>query len=92
MTFSLPDANQRPVLHALVKKVQTHHRTITFRKKIGVRCRFNAPWPQSTRTLIAREPGRISANKLKAAKKIIVNVLSTIVQINDISNVSEKSF
>ena len=37
-----------------------------------------------------REPGRINANKLKAAKKIIDNVLFTIVQINDISKVSEK--
>ena len=41
VTCSLPDANQRPVLHALVKKVQTHHHTTTCRKKKGVRCRFN---------------------------------------------------
>ena len=59
-------------------------------KKKGVRCRFNAPWPPSTRTLIAREPGRINVNKPKAAKKIIDNVLSTITQINDQSIVSEK--
>ena len=77
--------------NALLNKVQTHHHTTTCRKKKGVRCRFNAPWPPSTRTLLARAPGRISANKLKAAKKIIDNVLSTIVQINDISNVSEKA-
>ncbi len=53
-TCSLPDANQRPDLHALVKTVQTHHHTTTCRKKKGIRCRFNAPWPPSTRTLIAR--------------------------------------
>ena len=69
VTYSLPNANERPELHALVKKLQTHHHTTTCRKKKGVRCRFNAPWPPSTRTLIAREPGRINANKLKAAKK-----------------------
>ena len=37
VTCSLPDADQRPVLHALVKKVQTHHHTTTCRKKKGVR-------------------------------------------------------
>ena len=36
----------------LVKNVQTHHNTTTFRKKKGVMCRFNVPWTPTDKTRI----------------------------------------
>ena len=54
ITCSLPDKDDFPDLHGLVNTVQTHHHTTTCRKKKGVTCRFNAPWPPSEKTCITR--------------------------------------
>lgn len=49
ITCSLPDEVQHPDINNLVKTRQTHYHTTTCRKKKGVTCRFNAPWPPSER-------------------------------------------
>ena len=61
-----------------MKKVQTHHHTTTCRKKKGVKCRFNAPWPPSEKTLIVRGQEEINAFKLKQSKKILDKVLESV--------------
>ena len=48
--YSLPNADQYSELNAVVKQVQIHHHTATCQEKLGVTCRFNAPWPPSTKT------------------------------------------
>ena len=70
ITCSLPDENEYAELNGLVKSVQTHHHTSTCRKKKGVTCRFNAPWPPSEKTHIVRG-GDANEVKLKARKLLI---------------------
>ena len=89
ITCSLPDATAYPELNALVNKVQTHHHTTTCRKKKGVTCRFNAPWPPSEKTLIVRGNENIDKTKFSKCKKLVDKVLSNVIQINDLSNVTE---
>ena len=89
ITCSLPDNVEHPELNSLVKKVQTHHHTTTCRKKKGVTCRFNAPWPPTEKTLIVRGDD-IDESKLIESKKILDKILSKIVQIDDLSNVTVK--
>ena len=90
VTCSLPDDSEYPELNTLVKKVQTHHHTTTCRKKKGVTCRFNAPWPPSEKTFIVRAAENINKTKLSKSNKLLDKVLSCIVQIGDLSNVTEK--
>ena len=54
ISCSLPNADQYPGLNAVVKQVQTHNHTAICQKKLGVTCRFNAPWPPSTKTVVTR--------------------------------------
>ena len=54
ITVSEPNTETEPELHELVTSRWTHRHTFTCRKKKGVRCRFNAPWPPSDRTIILR--------------------------------------
>ena len=42
--------NKYPALNNLVNKVQQHGYTFTCRKKKGVTCPSNAPWPTSNET------------------------------------------
>ena len=72
----------------LVKKVQTHHHTIACRKKKGVKCRFNAPWAPSKKTRIVRSEGKIDETIVNQSKKLIEKVLSYIVAISDLSDVT----
>ena len=43
ITHVLPDEEKYSEMNKLVQKVQTHHHTLTCRKKKGLTCRFNAP-------------------------------------------------
>ena len=71
----------------LVKKVQTHHNTTTYRKKKGVMCRFNHPWASSDKTRIVPAEEKIDETIVKESKKLIDKVLSCIVTISDLSDV-----
>ena len=74
ITCSLPDSNLYPELHQVVKTVQTHHHTTTCSKKQGTRCRFNAPWPPSDRTMIVRGSD-FSKEKQEKSRLILDEVL-----------------
>ena len=101
ITCALPDKNEYPELHQIVKKVQTHHHTTTCRKKRGVTCRFNAPWPPSDRTIIVRGTD-FTKDKQRESKKILDKVLAklnrpeiadfTIQDILDECNVTEEEY
>ena len=88
MTCALPDATRYPEMSNLVKKVQTHHHTTTCRKKKGVACRFNAPWAPSNKTRIVRSEEKIDETIVNQSKKLIEKVLSYIVTISDLSDVT----
>ena len=72
----------------LVKKVQTHHHTTTCRKKKSVVCRFNAPWAPSDKTKIVRSEEKIDESIVKQSKKRIDKLLSYIITISDLSDVT----
>ena len=65
ITCALPDETKFPEMSNLVKKLQTHHHTITCRKKKGVACRFNAPWAPSDKTRIVRSEEKIDETIVK---------------------------
>lgn len=52
ITCSLPNETYSPVLHQLVKQVQTHFHTNTCRKRKGVTSRFGGPQAPSQKMLI----------------------------------------
>ena len=79
ITCSIPDQKTEPDLYELVTSRLTHNCTTTCRKKRGVRCRFNAPWPVCEQTMIVRG-NDISNDVVKKSKKICDKVL------NEISN------
>ena len=86
-TCALPDATKYPEMSKLVKKVQTHHKT-TCRKKKGVLCRFNAPWVPSSKTRIICSEEKIDETIVNQSKKLIEKILSYIVTISDLSDVT----
>ena len=49
----------------LVKNVQTHHNTTTFRKKKGVTCRFNVPCTPTDKTRIVCSEEKINETIVK---------------------------
>ena len=87
ITCSLLDENEYAELNGLVKSVQTHRHTSTCRKKKGVTCRFNAPWPPSEKTRIVRG-GDVNEVKWKESKKILDKVLNEITSALDLSDVT----
>jgi hypothetical protein len=80
ITCSLPDKEKQPEMHQLVSTLQTHHHTTTCRKKKGVICRFNAPWPPTEETIISRAPPvketEKAKHKIKRSKEIVNKVLA----------------
>ena len=82
ITCSIPDEKEYPELNRLVKKVQVHKHTMTCKKKKGVRCRFNAPWPPSEETRIMRG-NEYSKEEEKDSKKILDKVLGEVIGIDD---------
>ena len=72
----------------LVKKVQTHHHTTICRNKKEVACRFNARWAPSNKTRIIRSEEKIDETIVNQSKKLIEKVLSYIVIISDLSDVT----
>ena len=66
--------------------MQTHHHTYTCRKKKGIKCQFNAPWPPSDKTCII-SGGDIDKDKLKESKKILDKVLTEISNRADLFDV-----
>ena len=72
----------------LVKKLQTHHHTTTCRKKKGVMCRFNAPWTLTDKIRIVHSEEKIDETIVKQSRKLIDKVLSYIVTISDLSDVT----
>ena len=74
---------QKPNDQELCKEVESklmHKHTFTCRKKKGVRCRFNAPWPISSRTLIARKNENADKKHLKEQKDVLDKVLDTAIE------------
>ena len=88
ITCALPDETKYPEMSNLVKKVQTHHHTTTCRKKKGVTCRFNAPWTPTDKTRIVRSEEKIGETIVMQSRKLIDKVLSYIVTISDLSDVT----
>ena len=84
---ALPDETKYPEMSNLVKKVQTHHRTTTCGKKMGVTCSFNAPWAPTDKTRIVRYEDKNDETIVKRSRKLIDKVLSYIVTINYLSDV-----
>ena len=82
ITCSIPDEKEYPELNRLVKKVQIHRHTMTCKKKKGVRCRFNAPWPPSEETQIIRGK-EFSKSEQKACKEVLDKVLGEVIGIDD---------
>ena len=72
----------------LVKKVQPHYDSTTCRKIKEVVCRFNAPWAPSNKTRIIRFEEKIDETIVNQSKKLIEKVLSYIVTISDLSDVT----
>ena len=77
ITCSLPDEDTEPELHELVTSRLSHKHTFTCRKKKGVRCRFNAPWPPSKTTRIIRGEN-LSSDEVKKSKRLVDKVLHEI--------------
>ena len=88
ITCALPEETKYPEMSNLVRRVQTHHHTTTCRKKKGVACRFNVPWAPSDKTRIVRSEEKIDETIVKQSKKPIEKVLSYIVTISDLSDVT----
>ena len=87
-TWALPDVTKYPEMSNLVKKVQTHHHKTTCRKKKGVPCRFNAPWAPSSKTRIICSEEKIDETIVNQSEKLIEKILSYIVTISDLSDVT----
>ena len=51
-------------------------------------CRFNAPWAPSNKTKIVRSEEKIDETIVNQSKKLIEKVLSYIVTISDLSDVT----
>ena len=60
------------------------------KEKKGIQCRFNAPWPPSDMTRIIGSEGAVEKDKIEKSKKLVDEVLSYIVQIEDISTITLK--
>ena len=75
MACALPDETKYPEMSNLVKKVQTHHHATTCRKKKGAAC-----------SLIRSE--KIDETVVKYSKKRIDKVLSYIITVSDLSDVT----
>ena len=88
ITCALTDETKYPEVSNLVKKVHTHHHRTTCRKKKDVACRFNAPFAPSNKTRIACSAEKIDETIVKKSKKLVENVLSYIVSISDLSDVT----
>ena len=88
ITCALPDATKYPEMSNLVKKVQPHYDSTTCRKIKEVVCRFNAPWAPSNKTRIIRFEEKIDETIVNQSKKLIEKVLSYIVTISDLSDVT----
>ena len=69
----------------MLKKVHTHHHTATCRKKKCVANRFNA----FDETRIVSSDEKTHETKIKESKKIIQKLLSYIVTINHMSDVTQ---
>ena len=89
ITCALLDEEKYPEVNKLVKKVETHHHTITCGKKNGVTCRFNAPWTPSMETRIVRCEENKDEMKVKSSKILIEKVLCFLVKIDDLSYVTQ---
>ena len=87
-TFAVPDGTKYFEMSNLVKKVQTHHHTTTCRKKEGVECRFNAPWAPSDETRICSSEEKIDETIVKHSTNLIDKVLSQIMTISDLFDVT----
>ena len=88
ITCALPDTTKYPEMSNLIKKVQTHHQTTTCRKKKKVVCRFNASWAPSSKTRIVRSEEKMDEAIVNQSKKLIEKVLSYILTISDLSDVT----
>ena len=64
ITCELPDEQDDPVLHDLVKSRQSHHHTRSCKKKVGVPCRFLYPKPPLNNTIIVRPSKNIPSNSM----------------------------
>ena len=82
ITCSIPNEKAYPALNKLTNTVQQHKQTFTCRKRKGVTCCFNIPWPLSDETRIARGTN-VSKEGLKRGKEILDKALSEVIIIDD---------
>ena len=82
ITCSIPNEKAYPALNKLTNAVQQHKQTFTCRKRKGVTCCFNVPWPLSDETRIARGTN-VSKEGLKRGKEILDKALSEVIIIDD---------
>ena len=88
ITCCVLDATKYPEMSHLVKKVQTHHHKTTCRKKKRVACRFNAPWAPSDKIRKVRSEEKIDQTIVNQNKKLTEKVLSYIVTISNLSDIT----
>ena len=79
---SILNEKEYPALNKFINKVQQHRHRFTCRKKIGVTCRFNAPWPPSDETQIVHGTD-VNEEELKRNKRNLDKVLSEVIMIDD---------
>ena len=79
ITCAIPESESRGELYKLVNAVQKHHCTFTCKKKAGVKCRFNAPWPPTESTIIVRP--NADKKSLSKANKCVNDVLREITNL-----------
>ena len=75
---STPHKDAEPELHELVILGLTHKCTTTCRRKKGVSCCFNAPWPACEQTRIVRGED-VTNEEVKQRKNVVNKVLHEIV-------------
>ena len=85
ITCVLSDEQKHSEMNKLVRKVQIHHHTTTYRKK-GVTCRFNAPGTPSLETKIVCCEKSIDEMKVKSTKKVIEKLPPYTAKIDDHSH------
>ena len=91
-TCSRPDGRKYPEISHLIRKVQTHHHTTTFRRRNDARCIFNAPWPPSLKTRVVWSEENLNKAKVRESKRLAEKVLSYIVTMNSRSDATQTNF
>ena len=79
-TYALLDETKYPEMNNLVKKVQIHHHTTTYRKKKGITCRFNTPWAPADKTRIVRSEEKIDETIVNQSSNLLIEYFLILLQ------------